>query len=144
MTIRAHDVDEGSSRGFLVSSRVEDLLQGNPSLLPSWANDVTFSSWRRITSGPNAGGIHLTVGALGREAQSFQLDVNGVVGYADLSSAEVSVLNQWVIFEVDIDEADINEPQGTGVWVTNEVHIEYATDRTGLTSEDHEIDYRIL
>ena len=144
MTIRAAGPTMGSDRGLLVRNRVENLLLGGtPDLLPPWAEDVTFSSWRRVTSGPHAGGIHVTVGALGSEARTFRLDVNGTIGYADLSTAEVNTRGQWVLMEVDINRADIHEPQNLHEWATNDLHLEYSTDRTSLTLEDHSLTYRI-
>jgi hypothetical protein len=144
MTIRAPDLTIGSGRALAVHSSVEDLLQGGAPLLPVWAEEVTFSSWRRVTSGAGVGDIHLTVGALGRVAHSFRLDVNDTVGYVDLATAQVSIRGPWVIFETDIDEADINAPQELEEWASNTLHIEYETDRTGLTVEDHMLDYRFL
>ena len=88
-------------------------------------------------------GIHVTVGALGSEARTFRLDVNGTIGYADLSTAEVNTRGQWVLMEVDINRADIHEPQNLHEWATNDLHLEYSTDRTSLTLEDHSLTYRI-
>ena len=134
----------GTARALLVRARVENLLLGGtPDLLPPWAQDVTFSSWRRVTSGPEVGDIHVTVGALATEASSFRMDVNGTIGYADLATAEVRTRGQWVLMEVDIDRADIHEPQALDEWATNDLHIEYSTDRTSVTREDHSLNYRI-
>ena len=79
----------------------------------------------------------------GSEARAFRLDVNGTIGYADLSMAQVNTRGQWVLMEVDIDQADIHEPQILDEWATNDLHLEYRTDRTSLTLEEHSLTYRI-
>ncbi|MSR61568.1 MAG: hypothetical protein EXS08_03850 [Planctomycetes bacterium] len=71
------------------------------------------------------------------------MDVNGTIGYADLSMAQVNTRGQWVLMEVDIDQADIHEPQILDEWATNDLHLEYRTDRTSLTLEEHSLTYRI-
>jgi hypothetical protein len=143
MIVVAAGPDEAAMRAGLVLDAVESALQGPTVLLPSWAKDVTFSSWRVITGGPNSGGVHLTVGALGTDATSFQLDVNGTANYADLIDVELTESRTWVLFEVDIEPGMLYQAQSGGPPVDNESHFAYSTNRTPDTRETHTIALRL-
>ena len=139
MVVVAAGPDEAAIRAGMVLDGVQSMLQGSSVLLPSWANDVTFSSWRVITSGPNSGGVRLTVGVLGTEATSFHLDVNGTLHYADLDDVALTESRSWVVFEADIEPGMLHQSQSGGPPVDNEIHFEYSTDRTPDTRETHTI-----
>ena len=109
---------------------VQLLLGFDPGPLPGHVQTATFSSWRVIDSGDQAGSLRFTVARPGTMVEAFRLDWNGVPGYATVGNgASAFTIGDWQLVQVMVAVEDIHVPSGTGEQFVNEYEIVMDTDR---------------